>query len=133
MPTATVPPTSEFDQWLREIRAMTGLSQLQAMEVFAAVCRELASQLPSSDTSGLMDQLPAAARQHMDTQRSGAIGQRDFIADVCESCPTVGPHQVKRAIWAVLTMLSHHLSPLFVRHIRNLLPKEVQAMWNTAA
>lgn len=128
------PPTSELDQWLGEIRAMTGLTESQAKEVFASVCRALADHVPSSGTSGLIAQLPASVRQRMDQdlQPHSAVEQRNFVAQMRASCPTLGPHQAERAIWAVFTMLSHHLSPPWIRHVRDLLPKEVRALWNTA-
>jgi uncharacterized protein (DUF2267 family) len=129
------PPTPELDRWLLEIGALSGLRPSEARQVFAAVFGSLISQLPPAEANGLTDQLPASIRQCMDRaiRQCRAIEQHEFVAHVCGVCPTLSPLQANRAIWAVFTMLSHHLSPPLIRHVRNLLPREVSALWNTAA
>jgi len=93
------------------------------------------SRLPPSEASGLLDQLPSAVRQQMgnDLELHADNGRADFADEVCESCPPLTRPQGERAAWAVLTLLSRHISPQWVRHARLLLPTEVRTLWNTAA
>ena len=127
-------PVTELDRWLNEIMAMTGLERLEARRAFGAVSRGLASRLPSSEASLLIDQMPSAVRQQMGYELEPRRGGRDDLADeVAESCPALTHQQVERAIWAVLTLLSHHYSPQWVRHVRVSLPTKISTMWNTAA
>lgn len=133
-PQAT-PPVTELDRWINEIVSMTGLERSQARRVLGAVSRGLSSRLPPSDANGLMDQLPGAVRQQMSHELELGAGDRrgDFAGEVCESCPPLTHQQGERAIWAVFTVLSRHISPQWVRHARTLLPAQISKLWNTAA
>ena len=133
-PQAT-PTVSEFDRWINEIVSMTGLERSQARRVLGAVSRGLSSRLPSSEANGLIDQLPSAVRQQMSHELELCAGDNrgDFAVEVCESCPPLTRQQGERAIWAVFTVLSRHISPQWVRHARTQLPTRISTLWNTAA
>lgn len=127
-------PVTELDCWLNEVTAMTGLERLEARRAFGAVSRALTRLLPPSEAGGLIDHLPNAVRQQMgyELEPHGAA-PADLSDEVAESCPSLSPQQVQRAIWAILTVLSHHISPQWVRHVRGSLPSKISTMWNTAA
>jgi len=128
------PPVTEFERWINEIVSMTGLERSQARRVLGAVSRGLSSRLPSSEANRLIDQLPSAVRQQMshDLELRADDRRGDFAVEVCESCPPLTHRQGERAIWAVFTVLSRHISPQWVRHARTLLPTQISTLWNTA-
>jgi len=129
------PPVTEFDRWINEIVSMTGLERSQARRVLGSVSRGLSSRLPSSDANGLIDQLPSAVRQQMSHDLELRAGDKrgDFADEVCKCCPQLTHKQGERAIWAVVTVLSRHISPQWVRHARSVLPTQISTLWNTAA
>jgi len=129
------PPVTEFDHWINEIVSLTGLERSQARRVLEAVSRGLSSRLPSSEANGLIDQLPSAVRQQMsqDLELRGDDRRGDFADEVCKSCPQLTHKQSERAIWAVFTVLSRHISPQWVRRARSMLPTQISTLWNTAA
>jgi uncharacterized protein (DUF2267 family) len=134
--------SAEITPWVNEIMAMSGIrGRLAACRALGAVLHALRDHLPPAEADSLGLQLPPSMREIYGADERkrhgltayGGDGAAAFASSVARACPALNEQQVERTIWAVFTMLSHHVSPDVIRHVRDWLPIEIRAIWNTAA
>lgn len=124
--------------WLQQIMLLTARNEPEwAFYVLRAVLHTLRDQLTHDEAMRLGSRLPAILRalyrEDWHLQDVKKANQADFLAGVAGQCPGLSSKSLERAVWAVLTTLSRHISPDELRIVRNQLPTPMRALWNTAA
>lgn len=128
--------SADIRPWLDEMHSMTGpRSRPETCRLFIAIMHGLRAQLTAEDAASLARDLPPIVRDIFDEDRPSAVDNSvmDIGSYVTAACPWLAPGQAERAIWSAFTLLSHHVDPDVIRRVRDRLPPDTRAMWNTAA
>jgi uncharacterized protein (DUF2267 family) len=127
-------------RWLEELMANGAISDpRQAYSILRAVLHVLRDRLTVEEAVDLAAQLPMLVRGfYFDGWRPRGRPARyrhkaDFLQLVTQAYQGLPQAQLERAVRAVFSLLSRHISGGEIGQVRNQLPDEVREMWELAA
>jgi uncharacterized protein (DUF2267 family) len=121
--------------WLKEIATALGLERHGAYDVLRAVLHCLRDRLPVDETAHLGGQLPMLARGiYYEAWRPVGKPEKirsreEFLAAIATRMPMKEPIDPGDAVQAVFRTLENHVSAGEIRHVMQVLPEDIRALW----
>lgn len=123
--------------WLDEICSMIGPDRKGAWKVLSVVLHKLRDRLPVELAAHLGAELPLLIRgvyydQFEPEKKPKKWKLDDFVEAVSEGLSDARPVNARRAIQAVLAVLSRHLPHGQIAKVQSALPGDLRAFWTSS-
>jgi uncharacterized protein (DUF2267 family) len=139
-PTVFARTVQQTQEWLKELTGEGGITDEQkAYAALRAVLQHLRDRLTVEEAAHLADQLPTLVRGiYFEGWSPAGTPTKDrsqdaFLAAVRENLSGHPEIQADVAARRVFALLSRHISGGEVQDVRDMLPKDVRALWPEAA
>jgi uncharacterized protein (DUF2267 family) len=139
-PTVFARTLQQTQEWLKELMGEGGITdEHKAYAALRAVLQHLRDRLTVDEAAHLADQLPTLVRGiyyegwHPAGTPTKDRSQEAFLAAVRENLSGHPEIRADIAVRQVFALLSRHISGGEVQDVRDMLPKDVQQLWPTAA
>jgi len=124
--------------WLEELMQESGCTQPhQAYSVLRAVLHVLRDRLTAAEAVNLGAQLPTLVRGfYYDGWRPSGRPTKyrhkeDFLSRIRELYPGLADADCEKAVRAVFSLLSGHVTGGELKHVRSQLPPDVRSLWES--
>jgi uncharacterized protein (DUF2267 family) len=121
--------------WLKEIAEALGLDRHGAYQVLRAVLRTLRDRLTINEAAQLGDEFPMLVRGiyyaawHPAGKPEKIRSRDEFLSGITARIAmrqSVDPEDAARAVFRTL---ENHVSPGEIRHVMQVLPQDIRALW----
>jgi len=122
--------------WLNEITHELGPDERVAWKVLSIVLHKLRDRLPVELAAHLGAELPLLVRgvyydQYQPEKQPTDCNRDEFVAEVQEWLSDTRPIDANEAVKTVFRVLSRHVSPGEVAKVKDALPQDLRALWQS--